>query len=148
MLNSVLTFLFGSGVTIAIIVTAILTNPEKAEKWFALFWKAVMRLHLGLRFAHKKFVQHDFQGNVNEFVKKHAKEMPGFQVKGVKLEWVEGDVKRQAFLEADRVVVRVKRDDPTTKTSLRPFICLSQRLSSIEQNGTFLHHRVGPLTSL
>jgi hypothetical protein len=112
MLNSVLTFLFGSGVTIAIIVTAILTNPEKAEKWFALFWKAVMRLHLGLRFAHKKFVQHDFQGNVNEFVKKHAKEMPGFQVKGVKLEWVEGDVKRQAFLEADRVVVRVKRDDP------------------------------------
>jgi hypothetical protein len=30
----------------------------------------------------------------------------------VKLEWIEGDVKRQAFLEADRVVVRVKRDDP------------------------------------
>ncbi len=38
--------------------------------------------------------------------------MPGFQVKGVKLEWIEADVKRQAFLEADRVVVRVKRNDP------------------------------------
>ena len=71
-----------------------------------------MSLHLGLRFAHKKYIEHDFQGNVNEFVKKHAKDMPGFQVKGVKLEWVEADVKRQAFLEADRVVVRVKRDDP------------------------------------
>lgn len=112
MFSSILTFLLGSGVTVAIIVTAILANPEKAEKWFALFWKAMMNLHLGLRFAQKKYIEHDFQGNVNEFIKKHAKEMPGFQVKGVHLEWVEADVKRQAFLDADRVVVRVKRDDP------------------------------------
>jgi hypothetical protein len=112
LLKLILTFLFGSGFTVAAIVTIILANPEKAEKWFALFWKFIVNLHIGLRFAHKKYIEHDFQGNVNEFVKKHAKDMPGFQVKGVKLEWVEGDVGRQAFLESDRVVVRVKRDDP------------------------------------
>ena len=102
MFKSILIFLFGGGVTVATIIAVILANPEKAEKWFALFWKGIMHLRLSLRFAHKKYVQHDFQGNVNEFVKKHAKDMPGFQVKGVKLEWVEADVKRQAFLEADR----------------------------------------------
>jgi hypothetical protein len=110
--RSILIFLFGSGFTVAAIVGVILANPEKAEKWFALFWKGLMNLHLGLQFAHKKYVEHDFQGNVNEFVRKHAKDMPGFQVKGVKLEWIEADVKRQAFLEADRVVVRVRRHDP------------------------------------
>ncbi len=72
----------------------------------------MIAVRLGLRFAHKKYVQHDFQGSVNEFIKKHVKEMPGFQVKGVKLDWVDADVKRQSFLEQDRVVVRVKRDDP------------------------------------
>lgn len=111
-LRSILIFLFGGGVTIVTIVAVILANPEKAEKWFALFWKAIVNLGLGLKFAHKKYVEHDFQGNVNEFVKKHAKDMPGFQAKRVKLEWIESDVKRQAFLESDRVVVRVRRNDP------------------------------------
>ena len=112
MISSILAFLFGSGATITLIVMAILANPEKAEKWFALFWKFVVSLGLGINIAHKKYVQHDIQGSVNEFVKIHAEEMPGFQVKGVKLEWVDADIKRQSFLEADRVVVRVKRDDP------------------------------------
>jgi hypothetical protein len=110
--NQILTFLLGSGVGIAVIVTAILKNPEKVEKWIALIWKAIDFLKLGFKQAHKKYVQHDIQGSVNEFVKTHAEEMPGFQVKGVRLEWVDADVKKQSFLEADRVVVRVKRDDP------------------------------------
>jgi len=118
-LHSVAIFFFGSSITVAAIAGIIVSNPEKAEKWFALFWKLMVSLHLSLRFAHKKYVQYDFQGGVNEFIKKHAKEMPGFQVKGVKLEWVEGDVKRQAFLEADRVVVRVKRDDPRNENFVK-----------------------------
>jgi hypothetical protein len=108
----ILAFLLGGGSAIAIIVVAILSNPEKVEKWLALLWKAVDFLRLGFKQAHKKYIQHDIQGSVNEFVKTHAEEMPGFQVKGVRLEWVDADVKRQSFLEADRVVVRVKRDDP------------------------------------
>jgi hypothetical protein len=111
-LKTLLTLLAGSGLTVAAAVGIILANPDKAEKWFSLFWRLVMACGLGIRVAHKKYVQHDFQGSVNEFVKKHAKAMPGFQVKGVKLQWVDAEEKRQAFLEADRVVVRVKRDDP------------------------------------
>jgi hypothetical protein len=112
-------FLLGSGITLAVVVTIILTNPEKVEKWIALLWKAAVKIRLGLRFAHKKYVQHDFQGSVNEFIKKHAKEMPGFHVKGVKLDWIDAEVKRQAFIEADRVVVRVKRDDPHHETFVK-----------------------------
>jgi hypothetical protein len=111
-LHEILVFFLGGGVTVAVIVTTILANPEKTEKWFALFWKAVNALGIGLRFAHKKYVQHDFQGSVNEFVKKHSNEMPGFQVKGVRLDWVDAEINRKAFIEADRVVVRVKRNDP------------------------------------
>ncbi|MGA8493018.1 MAG: hypothetical protein WB711_21525 [Terriglobales bacterium] len=117
--SHLIAFLFGSGITLAAVVIAILTNPEKVEKWLALLWKALASVRLGLRFAHKKYVQHDFQGSVNEFIKKHAKEMPGFQVKGVKLDWVDAEVKRQAFIEADRVVVRVRRDDPHHETFVK-----------------------------
>lgn len=117
--SHVIAFLLGSGITLAVVVTAILKNPEKVEKWLALLWKAVLKIGLGLRFAHKKYVQHDFQGSVNEFIKKHATEMPGFQVKGVKLDWVDAEVKRQAFIEADRVVVRVKRNDPHHETFVK-----------------------------
>jgi len=117
--SHVIAFLLGSGITFAVVVIAILTNPEKVEKWFALLWKALVHIRLGLRFAHKRYVQHDFQGSVNEFIKKHAKELPGFQVKGVKLDWVDAEVKRQAFIEADRVVVRVKRDDPHHETFVK-----------------------------
>src|SRR5204863_3717759 len=100
--SHVIAFLLGSGITFAVVVIAILTNPEKVEKWFALLWKALVHIRLGLRFAHKRYVQHDFQGSVNEFIKKHAKELPGFQVIGVKLDWVDAEVKRQAFIEPDR----------------------------------------------
>lgn len=117
--SQLIAFLLGSGVTLALVITVILKNPEKVEKWLALLWKLILNLRLGLRFAHKKYVQHDFQGSVNEFIKKHAKEMPGFQVKGVRLDWVDAEEKRQAFIEADRVVVRVKRDDPHHETFVK-----------------------------
>lgn len=107
-----LTFLLGGTVTVAAIVIAILTHPEKVEKWLALLWAAVLKLGIGIRSAHKKYVQHDFQGRVNEFVKHHSKEMPGFQVKGVRLNWEGADANRKTFIEADRVVVRVRREDP------------------------------------
>lgn len=111
MLSAIIAFLFGGGAAISVIVVAIISNPEKAEKWFALFWKSLVKLKVGLRFAHKKYVQHDFQGSVNEFIKKHADVVPGFQANHVRLEWVDGDVKKQSFLEANRVVVRIKRHD-------------------------------------
>jgi hypothetical protein len=111
-INHFFTLLLGSGISAAIIATAILKNPELVEKWIALFWKFVMHLKVAFGFAHKKYVQYDVQGSVNDFIRHHAKEMPGFQVRGVKLEWEDADIKRQAFLDADRVVVRVRRDDP------------------------------------
>jgi hypothetical protein len=106
-------FLFGSGLTVAAIIIALLTNPDKIEKWIALFWKLLVNLGISVRFARKKYIQHDFQGSVNQFVKQHANEMPGFQVKDVKLDWVDAEhTKRSAFLDANQVVVRVRKDDP------------------------------------
>jgi hypothetical protein len=111
LLRYALTFL-GGGFTVGLIFVAILKNAEKVETWMSLFWAAVLKLNIGIRSAHKKYVQHDFQGRVNDFIKHHSKEMPGFQVKGVHLNWEVGDTKRQAFIDANRVVVRVRREDP------------------------------------
>lgn len=105
-----ISFVLG-GITFSAIIYGILNNPEKVEKWLALLWKVLLKLNIAARFAHKKYTLHDFQGRVNQFVKHHSKEMPGFQVKQVKLDWIERDIKREAFLEADRVVVRVRRND-------------------------------------
>jgi hypothetical protein len=112
MFTRLITFLLGSGVTFAFCVWAFLSHPEKVEKWLALFWKIALKIGVSLRLAQKKYVQYDIQGRVNDFIKRHSKEMPGFQVKGVKVEWADAGTKRNSFIEKDQVVVRVRSDDP------------------------------------
>ena len=108
-----------SGLTAMAVITLVFCFPEKVEKWAALFWKVVLQFGIALRIAHKRYIQHDIQASINDFLKMRSKDTPGFQVQGVKLEWVDAELKKKAFIDKGAVVVRVKRDDPHHENFVR-----------------------------
>ena len=96
----------------AIIALFILFNPEKVEKWSALLWKLLAGLGGVFRKAHKRYVKHDLQGRVNDFVNSLRKQVPGVGPTKLRVEWVDPSVARKSFIEKNEVVLRLCRDDP------------------------------------
>src|SRR5437879_6927797 len=112
LLKYVVGTLFGALGVVGLILVFIYYTPEQFEKWMAMLLKAALKLHVGVKSLHKHYVRHDFQARVNEFVKQNCSALPGAAANKVRLEWVDGQVTKQAILADDAVVVRVRRDDP------------------------------------
>jgi len=104
--------LLASGSTLIAVLLFIFLNVEKAQKWGSILLNLLLRIGVGARLLHKKFVQYDIQGRVNEFVKINCSELPGLAAQKVRLEWVDSSISKRAILEGNLVVVRVRRDDP------------------------------------
>ncbi len=136
--------IFGGGVLIAIL---IFLNPDKAEKWWALLVKGALNLHFGAKALHKHYVRHDFQGRVNEFVKKNCPALPGAAADRVRLEWVDGSVSKQAILDGDVVVVRVKRRDPEERSFVHA-VCLFVSKSLLFKAKRYISSPQGEATDL
>jgi hypothetical protein len=93
-------------------IILVLLFPEKVEKWAAMFWYALSIFGNLFNFAHKKAVKLDLQGCLNDFVKQISKEIPQMANHKVEIEFVEKDVTRRSFLSDDKVILRLRRDDP------------------------------------
>ncbi len=112
----ILTFLFGSIGTAGIIAFIIFYFPEKAEKWWALFLKVLVRLGVGVHGLHKRYVQHEFQGSVNDFVRIHCNKVPGVENKRVRMEFIDAEsASKEAILQGNSVVIRIRKNDPEDK---------------------------------
>jgi hypothetical protein len=104
-------FLFGLPPVVVLIII-LLFFPEKIEKWSALLWKMLSLLGKIFGFAKKRYIKHDLQGRVNDFVRRLRKKTPGSFNDRLELEWVDSGTKRSAFLADGRVVLRLRADDP------------------------------------
>ncbi len=103
----------GGGGIVAAVFVYFLLNPVKVEIWTSLLWKALSKIGLFARVAHKRYVKSDLQGRLNQFTTKLSKKAPYLGSKRVKVQWTEaGDVTRKGFLEEGKVIVRLRRDDP------------------------------------
>ncbi len=90
----------------------LLFFPDKIEKWSALLWKLMSLMGSLFRFARKRYIKHDLQGRVNDFVRRLRKKTPeSFNVK-LELEWVDSNTKRSAFLADGRFILRLRANDP------------------------------------
>jgi hypothetical protein len=98
--------------TLGAVLFLLYLTPEKAQKWGAILLKLLLKTGVGARLLHKKYIEYDIQGRVNEFVKIQCADLPGLAVQKVRLEWVDGTISKRAILEGNLVVVRVRRDDP------------------------------------
>ncbi|MCB1326512.1 MAG: hypothetical protein H7A21_06215 [Spirochaetales bacterium] len=97
---------------IIVCVVLLLYAPEKIEKWASLLAKWLSKIRVFSSAAHRRYVKFDLQGRLNEFLKRKARQNPFFAVDRVRLEYVEPDIDRQAFLQKDAVLVRIRRHDP------------------------------------
>jgi len=97
----------------AVILFILLLVPEKIEKWSALLWKGFAGLGGIFRCAHKRYLKHDLQGRVNEFVKTLRRQVPSVGPTKLRVEWVDPSVPRKSIIDNDTVVLRLRRDDPT-----------------------------------
>lgn len=92
------------GALLAILVY-ILTNPEKAEKWYSILARMVAFFHERGEKAH---VASDIQADINLFSKKVNSEVDELILPdGIKIDWVRGETTREAFLRQNEVVVKM-----------------------------------------
>lgn len=87
----------------------VLLIPEKIEKWSAMFWYCLGSF---FSFAHKRAVKLDIQGSLNDYVKKISKEIPQIGKFRVEVELVDDPISKKTFLSDDKVILRLRRDDP------------------------------------
>ena len=108
---------------VGVVAVFVYLTPDQAQKWFAALLKLAMKVGIGAKVLHKTYVRFDFQGRVNGFINKNCPQLPGNIAQRVRLEWVDESVSKQAILDGDIVVVRVKRDDPQERSFVRA-VCL------------------------
>lgn len=95
-----------------IILLIVLLNPEKIEIWSAMLWRLLDKLGILFKSANKKYIKHDLQGRINQFVKNIAKDAPFLVSSKVRIEWVDGEITKKSFLDNQEVVLRLRREDP------------------------------------
>ncbi|MBW3590071.1 MAG: hypothetical protein KY429_11705 [Actinobacteria bacterium] len=97
---------------IGLVLLILFLNPDKVEKWTALFWKGVAAFPRLFRRAKRKYVEHDLQGRINDFTKGLVREAPYLPRVRVKVDWTDETLTRAAFLNNDEVIIRLRREDP------------------------------------
>jgi hypothetical protein len=96
------------------ILAYLLFFPEKIEIWSSLIWKAISHIKAFATIGRKRYVKHDLQGRLNRFTRGLSDEAPYLTAKRVQVQWTEAqDVTRKGFLQEGKVIVRLRRDDPT-----------------------------------
>ena len=90
------------------LVVALLYYPEKIEKWSALLWRMINRAGVFAGFAHKKYVKHDLQGRVNDFVRRLSHRVPDADNPKISIDWIDPKMDRKAFFDGDKVVLRLR----------------------------------------
>ncbi len=91
-----------------IVIVVLLLNPEKAQIWGSMLWKLLSLVWSG---AHRTYVRLDLEGRLNDFARKLGTDAPYLAGSRVKVEFTDG-MDRKAFFDGDRVVLRLRRDDP------------------------------------
>ena len=94
-----------------LLLVYLLLYPEKIEKLSSLLWRFLNNFSTFFKFAHKQYVKHDLQSRVNEYARILSKEAPFLASTRVHVEWVGSEVTRDSFLEDNKVILRLRRDD-------------------------------------
>lgn len=101
----------GIPIALALVLMYVLLFPGKAEKVTAWLWKGLNKLPGVFRSAHKRYLKHDLQARLGDFTRKLSKDAPYLDRIKPKLEWVEQGTDRDAFLNGDKLILRLRRDD-------------------------------------
>ena len=108
--------LFPAGVTavstIALYTLLLLFYPEKIEKWLAILWGLAEKGGLLYKRASKERIRHSIQGQISSFASNLGHSLPEFNPPGIRIDWVDEEVDRRAFIDQGKAVIRLRRQDP------------------------------------
>jgi hypothetical protein len=110
-----LALLAGGGlvsVVAAYIIIKLVTNPDLVEKWASIINKILADLGVLVNKTHRNYVKFDIQSRINLFTKELADKAPYLEDSSVKIEWIDAETDREAFLNNGNVVIRLRRNDP------------------------------------
>ena len=84
----------------------LVNNPDKAEKLFAWICRAFRWIS---KTAEHQYVKYNVQAKVNGFVMLIKKNLPSYNVRTVKLEWVNPNTTQEQFVNANQLVIRMHK---------------------------------------
>ncbi len=105
----------GFATAILLLLIIFILFPDKVEKWQAILWGWVESLGLFYERASKERIKHSIQSEVSDFTKALGYELPEFHPPGLRIEWVEENVERKAFIDGGKAVIRLRREEPNNE---------------------------------
>jgi len=106
-------FQYGGWPILLILLVYVAVFPDRAEKFSSLVWKCLRGVYRG---AEKKYIVHDIQGRVNDYVNNYlSKEINGFNQVNIKLEWVNEAEDENSFRNNGKIIVRMRKSDNQNK---------------------------------
>lgn len=101
------------------VVIYLITHPEVAQKWGAVFNSWLSRISSG---AERRAVALDIQGRIDSFSKSMNTEVAGIMPYGVKIQWVVGETTKESFFKDNKVILRMgyhtNQDENVVRTAL------------------------------
>lgn len=108
---------YGVAGVIIIIIIYYLLHPEKFEKLSALLYKLLSKVYSA---ADKKYIKHDIQGSVNNFVVNKLKnEIKDFEAPKLKVEWIDENQTAEEFISKGKLVIRMKKSQDQDENIVR-----------------------------
>jgi len=113
LIKTIITLFIGGTIPVVLVVILVALNPEKVEIWLSILFKILSNIIKFIKGFRKSYIKYDLQGRVNSFIKDISNKVPSLSPYKMKLEWIKtSTITRKAFLDGNRVVMRLKEDDP------------------------------------
>lgn len=84
----------------------LINNPDKAERLFAWVCRAFKWIS---KKAEHQYVKYNVQATVNGFVMLIKRNLPSYDVRTVKLEWVDASITQEQFINSNQLVIRMHK---------------------------------------
>lgn len=110
-MDKFLVAILSSSGTILIIIILAIFFWDKVELFISRILKIISGAFSFFKFLKKKGIQLDLQSRINLYIKKLNKLTSDLETDKIRIEYVNKDINRKAFIENGKVVLRLKKDD-------------------------------------
>lgn len=110
-MEAILAALISSFGTTVIIIFLAIFFWDKIELFLSRVIRIIAGISKSFHFLYKKSIQLNIQSRINLSVKKLKSLHDGIETEKIKIEWIEKDKKRKAFLDDGVAVIRLRKDD-------------------------------------
>lgn len=111
-MDTILTIIGTSFGTIFLLIILAIFLYDKIEYIISRIMLGIASLFKGLRFLKKKGIQLNIQSRINISASNLQKKVQHeLEIEKIKIDWVEKNKTRKAFLEGDSVIIRLQKND-------------------------------------